>query len=218
MNSEEILFKNLGVKYYADKVNHHGYHFYYPKFLSEYKDEQFNLLEIGYQHGNSYYLWQEYFPKAKIFSADLNPIKVDQSHILLKCDQNKIEDLQYLVNEVKTAKIIIDDGTHQPTHQAQTFHYLFQNLLSFGGVYIIEDIECNYWNPDAEIWGYKIGTLNCIDYTKKFIDQINEEFSGIKNKYHISSVTYGQNCVIIKKQTEEELNYFNRQYRLRDKL
>ena len=33
------------------------------------------------------------------------------------------------------------------------------------------------------------------------------------NKLKISSITFGQNCIIITKQTEEEENYFNRNYR-----
>ena len=45
---------------------------------------------------------------------------------------------------------------------------------------------------------------------------INAEFSGKKNYLKISSITYGQNCIIIKKQTEEESNYFNREYRFKN--
>ena len=212
MNKTEI-FKSIGVKYETDKVSHHGYHFQYPTFLSEFRDEEFNLLELGYLHGNSHSMWLEYFPKAKIFSADICSNPVNENHVVLQCDQSNREDIKKIANEIKCAKVIIDDATHQPSHQAETFHYLFTNLLSYGGVYIIEDVECNYWNPEIYNDIYRIGVLNCIDYTKSFIDQINSEFSGKKNTYQISSITYAQNCIIIKKQTEEEISFFNRSYR-----
>ena len=34
----------------------------------------------------------------------------------------------------------------------------------------------------------------------------------------ISSITYGQNCIIITKQTEEEKSFYNREYRFGWKL
>lgn len=206
------LFKELGYKYETDKISHHGYHFIYPTFLSSYKNEEFNLLEIGYSVGGSHNIWKEYFPNAKIFSADIDP-HPNNNHSVYKCDQSNPLDLLNIINDIKTAKIIVDDGSHHPLHQMESFHILFQNLLCNGGTYIIEDIECNYWKCDSNISKYKIGTSNCIDFTKKFIDQINQEFSGVKNKYMISSVTYSQNCIIIKKQTDEEINFFNRSYR-----
>ena len=69
---EQNYFYNLANQCGTDKAGHHGYHYVYPVFLSHLKEESFNLLEIGYQHGNSYKMWKEYFPKANIYSADIN--------------------------------------------------------------------------------------------------------------------------------------------------
>lgn len=211
--TEIEIFKAKASEHGTDKVLHHGFHYYYPQFLSSLKDEEFNFLEIGYGQGKSASFWKEYFPKANLFFGDREPDPKSPDHNIIKFDQGNLNDIQNLLTTINTAKVIIDDGSHHPTHQAESFHFLFRYLLSYGGIYIIEDIECNYWNPDKDVYGYRIGNLNFLDYTKKFIDQINSEFSKVENKYHISSITYGQNCIIVKKQTEEEINYFNRKYR-----
>lgn len=219
-------FKNLGIKHGTDKVNPHGYNFFYPKYLEPFRGDKFNMLEIGYQKGYSFRMWQEYFPKANIFAMDIDiglsppypPGNAGlfcrfENHILFKGDQSNINDLNRVSSAIGSAKFIIDDGSHQPTHQIETFNFLFKNLLEPGGVYIIEDIECNYWDEESSIYGYRIGVFNAIDYTKKLIDYVNSEFSRKENKLKISSITYAQNCIIITKQTEEEENYFNRNYR-----
>ena len=216
-------FKNLGIKHGTDKVGHHGYNFFYPKHLEFFRNDEFNMLEIGYQGGHSCKMWQEYFPKANVFAMDINPgcdelkCKFD-NHIVFKGDQSNINDLDRISNEIGSAKFIIDDGSHHPTHQIETFNFLFKKLLEPGGVYIIEDIECNYWDEESFIYGYKIGVFNAIDYTKKLIEYVNSEFSKKENKLKISSITYGQNCIIITKQTKEEENCFNRNYRYSNHL
>jgi len=211
-------FKELGTKHGTDKSTHHGYHYFYPKHLEGLRNDEFNMLEIGYQGGHSCRMWEEYFKNAKVFAMDINIEGHFDNHVVLKGDQSNLDDLQKVVNEIGIAKFIIDDGSHHPIHQIETFNFLFKNLLEPGGVYIIEDIECNYWNEDSNIYGYRIGVFNAVDYTKKLIDDINGEFSKRENKLGISSMTYGQNCIIITKQTEQEKLYFNRGYRFAENI
>jgi hypothetical protein len=206
-------FKNLGIKHGTDKVGQHRYNFFYPRYLEPFRGDEFNMLEIGYQEGYSFRMWQEYFPKANIFAMDINTEGRFENHIVFKGDQSNINDLTRISNEIGSAKFIIDDGSHHPIHQIETFNFLFKNLLEPGGVYIIEDIECNYWNEESSIYGYRIGVFNAIDYTKNLIDYVNSEFSKKENKLKISSITYAQNCIIITKQSKEEEIYFNRSYR-----
>jgi hypothetical protein len=42
---------------------------------------------------------------------------------------------------------------------------------------------------------------------------INSEFTGVRNHLNISSILFGQNCIIITKRTQEQIDYFNREYR-----
>jgi hypothetical protein len=57
-----------------------------------------------------------------------------------------------------------------------------------------------------------------MQYLKDFADEINSEYTGKKNDFEISSITFGQNCVVIRKRTEEESKYFKRNYRFEWKL
>lgn len=206
-------FQQLSLKFGTDKVTHHGYHYFYPKHLDVLRKDKFNMLEIGYDGGHSCRMWEEYFPHANVYAMDINIEGQFNNHIVFKGDQSNFNDLKRVTDAIGSTRFILDDGSHHPTHQIETFNFLFKNLLEPGGIYIIEDVECNYWNSESEIYGYRIGFFNAVDYTKKLIEHINSEFSGIQNKLGISSITYGQNCIIITKQTEEEKNYFNRGYR-----
>ena len=202
----------------TDKISHHRYDRFYPMFLEPLRDQEFNMLEIGIDRGGSVSLWKEYFPKARIFGADIEQQWTDDRTTVFKCDQSSIFDLKELAQKVPKCKLIIDDGSHVPYHQMITFNELFRKTLSFGGIYIVEDIECNYWRPTASLYGYDIGIYNFFDFLKKLPDQVNEEFSKNKNSFCISSITFAHNCVIIKKQTEDEIPISSRAYRFGNNL
>jgi len=40
--------------------------------------------------------------------------------------------------------MILDDGSHMSSHMIYSFEHLFGSVKS-GGVYVIEDIGCSYW-------------------------------------------------------------------------
>ena len=206
-------FQELGQKYGTDKVSQHGYHFFYPRFLEPLRDQEFTMLEIGYHEGASTRMWQEYFPHARVFAMDVKASGSFDGHDVIQGDQSKIEDLQRVAARVGPCKFIIDDGSHHPVHQFETFNYLFSTLLEPGGVYIIEDVECNYWRPGSSIYGYRIGFFSAIEASTKLIDLVNAEFSGRNNNVGISTISYGQNCIIITKQNAEERAFFERDYR-----
>lgn len=207
-------FLELGHKAGTDKVTHHGYHFFYPAFLDKIRDEEFNMLEIGHGSGESAKMWCEYFPNSNFFCVDINiEIIYNDRCQVIKADQSSSDDLQKVASKVGSAKLIVDDGSHNPKHQFDTFYYLFENLLEDGGIYIIEDIETNYWHSNAILYGYQVGNFNLIKSISVCQDMINHEFSKVNNILKISTITYGQNCIIITKRTKEEQLYFDRKYR-----
>jgi hypothetical protein len=216
LNTTELeikSFKELSELYGTDKVTYHGYHFFYPKFLESLRNDEFNMLEIGWGSGSSVKVWNDYFPKSNIFVMDIDIEYVDGRQKVIKGDQSKQEDLIRIKEEIKSAKFIIDDGSHNPIHQFNTFTYLFKNLLEPGGIYIIEDIELSYWNPESSLYGYESGYFNLVNGFKSFQEMINSEFTGVSNFLDISTINYGQNCIIITKRTDEEKSYFERSYR-----
>jgi hypothetical protein len=149
---------------------------------------------------------------------DIKEELVTERGTVYKGDQTKISDLERISSEIGRCDVIIDDGSHHPQHQIDCFNFLFSNLLKDGGIYIIEDIECSYWRPGTQIYGYEINDLNIVDFFSSIPHKINEEFSGLKNHKNISSITHYKNCIIIVKQSEEEIEENKRIYRFKDRL
>ena len=216
-------FKQIGTKFKTDKVLHHGYHFYYPGHLEYLRSKEFNMLEIGLgtfssNTGNSPKLWKQYFPKANIYTMDISHEYKDEYSQVIRGDQSKISDLQKVKNIIGKCDFIVDDGSHHPNHQLLTFEYLFSRSLNLGGIYIIEDIECSYWTPQSKVYSYETGYLNIIDYFTKYQHEINSEFNHNTNPLNISTITFGPNFIAIKKRTQEEIDFYNREYRFKHYL
>lgn len=49
--------------------------------------------------------------------------------------------------------MIVDDGSHIPSHQMASWHYLFKTLKP-GGIYVIEDLHTSYMHEKYEGAGY----------------------------------------------------------------
>lgn len=210
--------RELGFKYNTDKITHHAYDRYYPIFLEKFRDKKITMCEIGMYNCGSINMWAEYFQDAKIFGVDNDKSKVCEKAEIIHADQSNPNDLEKICKIIGKCDFIIDDGSHHPQHQYNTFIKLFSSSLKFGGVYIIEDIECHYWNNNSSVYGYKIGEKRpLIRFFEKSYNLINEEFSNIKNDLNIGTVTYAYNCIIITKRTEEEMEICKRPYRYKDK-
>jgi len=187
--------------------------------------------------GESLNLWRDYFPKANIYGLEINQEYKNDKIYVMKGNQNKISDLKKLVEITKECEVILDDGSHVPSHQLKSFNYLFENCLKKGGVYIIEDIETSYWKREkgAKLYGYNINAgfnskNNIVNIFQEILPIVNREFliqNAKNNLYsnkkisdycldHISSITFGMNCIIIKKMSKYEKDKFgDRDYRFR---
>ena len=111
--------------------------------------------------------------------------------------------------------VIIDDGSHLPSHQLLSLETLWPALAP-GGLYIVEDVETSYWAQHAQLYGYSyIDQPSAVDRLKLVADTINREFllgaSPLPPLYNsVSSVMFGQNMVALRKQTTAETRHFNR--------
>jgi hypothetical protein len=209
----------LGLKYNTDKILTHRYDRIYEKFLEPLRDKNIKLFEIGCgSEAASFNMWIEYFKNGSIYSMDIFEERNQERGVVYRGDQSKLEDLKIMVDQIGECDIIIDDGSHQPQHQIDTFNYLFRNMLKNGGTYIIEDIECNYWNPKNTIYNYEIGDYNVVDYFSSTPHKINSDFSGLKNHLDIESITHYKNCIIITKKTHEEVLGVKNNYRFNNML
>lgn len=204
----------LGLKYNTDKVTEHRYDRIYEKFLEPLRNKGIKLFEIGSgSEASSFKMWIEYFNNGEIYAMDISEERIQERGRMYIGDQSNTDDLQKMINLIGRCDIIIDDGSHQPQHQINTFNFLFENMLKEDGIYIIEDIECNYWNPKKTIYGYEVGNYSVIDYFSSVPHRINSDFSKIKNHQNISTITYYKNCIIITKKSIEEINELRKNYR-----
>lgn len=226
-------FEQLGLEANTDKIWQHGYHRFYPRYIESLRDTATGMLEIGIDQNYSVNLWLKYFTKAMIYGIDIGVEHESERLKIFRGDQSSLTDLQQVRSKItEPIQFIIDDGSHIPEHQALTFDYFFQNLLEPGGIYIVEDIETSYWK-NGWLYGYttKYGyrsPTSFIERVKPLVDSINKEFLNADARQHIvseilisqetqdmiSTMTFGQNCVIFTKKTVSEMGYNNRNYRL----
>ena len=137
------MFK-FGITYKCDKVTHHGYERFYDMFLYPLMNRDIVLFEIGIDSSRSLKMWNDMFKNGKIYGMDIEVNFIYEKGEIFKGDQSNKDDLDRIISIINKANIIVDDGSHKPEHQLFTFNYLFEKLLAFGGIYIIEDIETNY--------------------------------------------------------------------------
>jgi hypothetical protein len=198
-NSQTNRFKEIGLKYGCDKVSRHKYHELYPNIFDKFKNEDINLFEIGVDEGKSLKVWKEFYPNCCVFGLDIQSEIFNEDVKIFKGDQSNINDLSNIINQIPKCDIIIDDGSHIAEHQLTTFYYLFENLLKDGGTYVIEDIECSYWKPSEQIYGYETGHLNLIEYFTKLNHMVNSDYNLIDNPLKIKKITYSSNSITIEK-------------------
>lgn len=127
----------------TDKVAH-GYLRKYEFFLSKFREEEFNFLELGVFNGASLKMWAQYFQCAQIYGCDIDPTcyRFNGGRISISIlDLGQIASYRRLT--ARPYKIILDDASHYLDQQLLAFFYLFPCLES-GGIYILEDLHTNF--------------------------------------------------------------------------
>jgi fibrillarin-like rRNA methylase len=138
-----ITLEQINQKYNTDKGGKHCYlnEYYQPKF-SSLKNSARKILEIGVYEGASIKLWKDYFTKAKIYA-----LEILQKRVGMFADDPSVEliigsstDPSAYQNIPTDLDIIIDDGSHKPIDQYNTFLIAHKHLKN-GGLYVIEDVR-----------------------------------------------------------------------------
>lgn len=134
------------------KNRSHNYACKYDSYFSSIKNEPIKFLEIGFEHGSSALMWQEYFPNAELHFIDVQSdfFKIYSKGLTSRChlhvgNQENPHDLLNVMKKINDQlDIILDDGGHTMKQQIVSFKTLFPFVRS-GGVYIIEDLHTSYW-------------------------------------------------------------------------
>ncbi len=180
MNSFQDLYKN-----HTGKISHKWsiYLNQYEQKLKHYQNLPIKLLEVGVQNGGSLEIYSKYFQNAKLLlgcDIDLKcaNLKFNSPNIKLIIGDVNEPDVKNKIIKDSKFDIIIDDGSHTSLSIVKAFSNYF-NHLKDGGLFIIEDLHCSYWQR----WGGGIFfPLSSINFFKKLIDIVNYEHWGIPKK------------------------------------
>lgn len=136
------ILNDIGLKNGTDKstLTHH-YLDNYEKYLSEWRDKEFVLLELGVAGGASIKTWREYFPNAKVYGIDNNPDCAGEGIFI--GSQVDMDFLDKVLAEIGTPDLIVDDASHYGPYTIETFKHLFPKVNK-GGYYVVEDTSCFY--------------------------------------------------------------------------
>ena len=183
----------------------------YDKHFAKFRDQPINILEIGVLRGGSMRMWEKYFPKANIFGIDIDEeclqYQSDRTKIFIG-DQSDVSFLRNVKAKIPRIDILIDDGSHRAKDQKTTFEEMYYHVRK-PGVYLIEDIELNYW-PSKD----KDKPDNFMTYMKSKIDELNVRrtmsrkvsesypFKDTQVRFNNStnSISFYENMVVLEKQ------------------
>jgi len=163
------MINELCLKFGTDKSSElHNYAEKYESYFTPLKDAKIKILEIGIQNGFSLKTWESFFEKAEIFGIDINDCSRFNTERIKTfiCDQRNTSELEKISKEFGPFDIIIDDGSHVSSDMKITFDCLFP-LLNHGGLYIVEDLHCCYWQ------NFSKGNTDFMDMLKNLLDLTN---------------------------------------------
>lgn len=141
----------MDVSQKSDKEYWHGYIKFYERHFPQ--EVRGLIVEFGVQNGYSIRFLAERFPDARIVGVDILAQKsswpVQDNISYRQLDQSSESDIISLFNSIEAPSLIIDDGSHFPSHQSRCLKHGFAALGS-GGIYVVEDIQSSL--PDHYLY------------------------------------------------------------------
>ena len=133
------------------------------------------MLEIGSFYERSLQMWREYLhPDSLIVSIDIisQLLSIADSggiHVRFGGEQG-VSFLREVAAEFGPFDVILDDGCHTSSHMVDSFRCLFANALSDSGVYMVEDVDRDYWKS------YRDSRVSFIDLVRALIDAMHSHY------------------------------------------
>ena len=152
----------------------------YERLFNSVRNNPIRLLEIGIQNGGSLEIWIRYFSKAShIVGCDIDPLclnlQYDDPRIAVVVGDVCSKETEVKIDEISDVwDIIIDDGSHHSRDILDAFVRFFPKI-SHGGMFIIEDLHCSYWQ---EFEGGLANPYSALAFFKRLVDIVNFEHWG----------------------------------------
>jgi len=151
-------------------------------------------------------MWRNHLgPNARIMGVDINEncrqFADDRTQIFIG-DQSDPAFLAQLSDAVGWVDVVIDDGSHIPSHQRATFERLFYDNLKDGGFYVVEDCHTSYWRNYGG--GYR-RKGSFIEYSKQLVDELNfwhardDKVPRTRATDWVASVTFYSSVIVFQK-------------------
>ncbi len=141
-NGRSSRLEELGRKHQPSKLPGDYLRRYSP-WLEPIRASVSNVVEIGVERGDSLRMWRDYFPNARIHGVDIDPrAKAHESERInvWMADSTDPAGVERIMNGISgPIQLMIDDGSHHPFDQIETFKNLFP-YLSDRGLYFVEDV------------------------------------------------------------------------------
>lgn len=129
----------------SDKSFWHGYTGFYAQALPV--EVSGLVIEFGVFNGNSIRWLLQRYPQARIVGADIVPPQpqwpVHARVEYAQLDQASDAQVQALLQRLPPAELIIEDGSHMPSHQWRCL-WMGLDRLAPGGTYVLEDIHTSH--------------------------------------------------------------------------
>jgi hypothetical protein len=145
-----------GTAVYTGRGVPHCYALEYARLFEDFREETFNLLEIGLSADMpptdvpSLRAFREYFPAADIYGYDIEDFGFVQERDIFTFQGSQASrgDLRRFLETFAAPefRIVIDDGSHASSHQQVSLGVVFPQVEP-SGFYVIEDLG---WQPFRE--------------------------------------------------------------------
>ena len=125
----------------------------YDRHFRKFRGTDATIVEIGLKDGGSLALWRQYFgERARIIGADIygGSVAIEHDPFYGRPDRVVVGDQgtpafwsalqRALPRGAGTADVLIDDGSHKPSHMIRSAENALA-LLAPGGVYVCEDVH-----------------------------------------------------------------------------
>ncbi len=161
MESLSDLFRLHGSDKDAD--GGHSYGPTYESVMAPRRETVRDVLELGVLGGASLRAWRDYFPHARVIGLDNDPLKTTIAEERLTTAQADAIDPAQLAAALgaRSFDLIVDDASHWEHDQLKSFELLRWRLRP-GGVYVVEDIQCNESHDKFTALGFEVIDLRSV--------------------------------------------------------